>query len=159
MAKPSTGWKRSVTSNTAVNALQNPLIERSKPRDDTNSVAGPLGCHRPSHSACGPDNSPAAGTAPMSPRPLTTSGEQARTMEIRLKAGDKKMTATLIDSETTRDFISLLPLSLTMNDLFGRENLPICREPSPRGGFERRPMKLARSYIGHLGLMWRSFTA
>ena len=31
------------------------------------------------------------------------------------------LTATLIDSETTRDFVSLLPLTLTMNDLFGRE--------------------------------------
>jgi hypothetical protein len=27
----------------------------------------------------------------------------------------------LIDSQTTRDFISLLPLTLTMNDLFRRE--------------------------------------
>jgi hypothetical protein len=40
-------------------------------------------------------------------------------MEIRLKVGDKETTATLI--ETTRDFISLLPLTLTMDDLFGRE--------------------------------------
>jgi hypothetical protein len=53
----------------------------------------------------------------MSPRPPETSGEQARTMEIRLRVGDKEITATLIDSETTRDFISLLPLTLTMNDL------------------------------------------
>jgi hypothetical protein len=42
-------------------------------------------------------------------------------MEIRLKVGDKEITATLIDSETTRDFISLLPLTLTMNALFRRE--------------------------------------
>jgi hypothetical protein len=42
-------------------------------------------------------------------------------MEIRLKVGDKEITATLIDSETTRDFISLLPLTLTMKDLFRRE--------------------------------------
>jgi hypothetical protein len=46
---------------------------------------------------------------------------QADTMKIRLKVGDQAMTATLIDSETTRDFVSLLPLTLTMNDLFGRE--------------------------------------
>jgi hypothetical protein len=42
-------------------------------------------------------------------------------MEIRLKVVDKEITATLIDSETTRDFISLLPLTLTMNALFRRE--------------------------------------
>ena len=42
-------------------------------------------------------------------------------MKIRIKVGDTVLTATLIDSETTGDFISLLPLTLTMNDLFGRE--------------------------------------
>src|SRR5438132_10095303 len=45
----------------------------------------------------------------------------ANAMKIRLKIADKEITATLIDSETTRDFVSLLPLTLTMNDLFGRE--------------------------------------
>jgi len=46
---------------------------------------------------------------------------QAETMKIRLKVGDHAITATLIDSETTRDFVSLLPLTFDMNDLFGRE--------------------------------------
>ena len=42
-------------------------------------------------------------------------------MKINIKVGDKAVTATLIDNPTTRDFVSLLPLTLTMNDLFGRE--------------------------------------
>ena len=42
-------------------------------------------------------------------------------MKIRLTLNGTALTATLIDSETTRDFVSLLPLTLTMNDLFGRE--------------------------------------
>jgi hypothetical protein len=42
-------------------------------------------------------------------------------MKIRLKLEDRVITATLIDSKTTQDFISLLPLTLTMNDLFRRE--------------------------------------
>jgi len=42
-------------------------------------------------------------------------------MKIRLMVNGKAITATLIDGETTRDFVSLLPLTLTMNDLFGRE--------------------------------------
>src|SRR5436190_14140398 len=42
-------------------------------------------------------------------------------MKIRLKIEDKVLTATLVDSKTTRDFVSLLPLTLTMNDLFRRE--------------------------------------
>lgn len=42
-------------------------------------------------------------------------------MKISLRVNNKIVTATMIDSKTTRDFISLLPLSLTMNDLFHRE--------------------------------------
>ena len=42
-------------------------------------------------------------------------------MKITLKTENKVVTATLIDSETAQDFISLLPLTLTMSDLFGRE--------------------------------------
>ena len=42
-------------------------------------------------------------------------------MKIRLTVNGKAITATLIDSGTTHDFISLLPLTLTMNDLFERE--------------------------------------
>src|SRR5437899_202826 len=45
----------------------------------------------------------------------------ANAMKLRLKVKDKEITVTLIDSETTRDFVSLLPLTLTMDDLFGRE--------------------------------------
>jgi len=40
---------------------------------------------------------------------------------VNFVAKDKTITATLIDSKPTRDFISLLPLTLTMNDLFHRE--------------------------------------
>lgn len=47
--------------------------------------------------------------------------KHADSMKITLKVGDKTLAATLIDSKTSRDFVSLLPLTLTMNDLFGRE--------------------------------------
>jgi hypothetical protein len=53
--------------------------------------------------------------------PGETTAEQANTMKISLKVKDKVLSGTLIDSETTRDFVSLLPLTLTMNDLFRRE--------------------------------------
>jgi hypothetical protein len=42
-------------------------------------------------------------------------------MKIRLTVNDKIITAKVIESPTARDFISLLPLTLTMNDLFKRE--------------------------------------
>src|SRR5947199_10811426 len=51
----------------------------------------------------------------------TTTTNQTPPMNIRLTDGKKVLTAPLADNKTARDFISLLPLTLTMNDLFGRE--------------------------------------
>jgi hypothetical protein len=62
------------------------------------------------HAACGAD------TPTASPE-----GDRKANMKIRFKLNDSQMTATLVDSKTSRDFVSLLPLTLTMNDLFGRE--------------------------------------
>jgi 4-carboxymuconolactone decarboxylase len=42
-------------------------------------------------------------------------------MKIKLTIKDRVLTATLKDNKTAQDFVSLLPLTLTMNDLFGRE--------------------------------------
>ena len=42
-------------------------------------------------------------------------------MKIRLKVGDRVLTGQLLNNETARDFASLLPLTLRMNDLFRRE--------------------------------------
>jgi hypothetical protein len=48
-------------------------------------------------------------------------------VKIRLTVKGTELTATLVGNETTRDFVALLPLTLTMGDLFRRErfaNLP-----------------------------------
>lgn len=50
-----------------------------------------------------------------------TSVAQGESMKIRLKVNGKSLDATLRQDATTRDFVSLLPLTLTMRDLFGRE--------------------------------------
>lgn len=72
-----------------------------------------------SYSACRADNRmPSSASSKM---PTERSTQQANSMKINIKVGDKIVTATLIDNPTTRDFISLLPLTLTMNDLFGKE--------------------------------------
>jgi hypothetical protein len=42
-------------------------------------------------------------------------------MRIRLTIGGKQLTATLADNATANEFVALLPLSLSMKDLFGRE--------------------------------------
>lgn len=47
--------------------------------------------------------------------------ERSQSMKINIRIAGKDVTATLADNETACDFISLLPLNLSMNDLFGRE--------------------------------------
>jgi hypothetical protein len=42
-------------------------------------------------------------------------------VKINIEIAGKIITATLTDNETTRDFVKLLPLKLSMDDLFGRE--------------------------------------
>jgi hypothetical protein len=54
-----------------------------------------------------------AGAAPV--------GGEAREIKIRLKVGETTLLATLFDSAASRDFASLLPLTVTMKDLFRRE--------------------------------------
>ena len=71
------------------------------------------------HAACGAGYSTSSGTAPESP--TETYPKQVDTMKVRLKIKDTVLSATLTDSKTAQDFVSLLPITLTMNDLFGRE--------------------------------------
>lgn len=57
-------------------------------------------------------------------------------MKLRLTIGARSLTATLLDSDASRDFASLLPLTLTLNDLFGREKYG--HLPRPLSGAGRR---------------------
>lgn len=67
-----------------------------------------------SYSACRADNSMTSSASLKMPTEIST--KQADSMKINIKAKDKVVTATLIDSKTTQDFISLLPLTLTLED-------------------------------------------
>ena len=54
-------------------------------------------------------------------------GERTTHMKIRISIANKVVTATVADNATARDFVSVLPLKVSMKDLFGREkyaNLP-----------------------------------
>jgi hypothetical protein len=44
-------------------------------------------------------------------------------MKIKITVENTELTATLIDSQTTQDFISLLPLSLTLEDYGDTEKI------------------------------------
>ena len=47
--------------------------------------------------------------------------QTSSTKKIRIAVDTKVITATLADNETAKEFAALLPLTLTMSDLFGRE--------------------------------------
>lgn len=47
--------------------------------------------------------------------------QQVDKMRIRIVVNGTAISATLADNETAKDFAALLPLTLTMSDLFGRE--------------------------------------
>src|SRR6266513_1245418 len=66
--------------------------------------------------------------------PTKASPLKGQSMKIRLKVEDKVMTTTLIDSKTTRAFVSLLPLTLTMKDLFRREKFAHLPRPISEEG-------------------------
>jgi hypothetical protein len=74
-----------------------------------------------SYAACGAEKGTAKATAPAPAGP--TSAEQASTMKLRLKTGDKVITATLMDNATSRDFVSLLPMSVTLDDYAATEKI------------------------------------
>jgi hypothetical protein len=48
---------------------------------------------------------------------------EVNTMKIHIEVEGKKISATLVDNATSRDFISLLPLTLTLRDYAGTEKI------------------------------------
>jgi hypothetical protein len=85
--------------------------------------------------------------------------QQAGPTRVGIRVEGKVLTATLIDSETTRDFISLLPLSMTMRDLFGREKSGDLPRPISEGGARMRTYEVGQviywSPSAHLAIFYR----
>ena len=89
-------------------------------------------------------------------------GAEDSGMKIRLIVEDKVLTATLIDSKTTRDFISLLPLTLTLKDYAGTEkiiDLPkrLSTEGAPSGGDPSVGDITYYAPWGNLAIFYRDF--
>lgn len=94
--------------------------------------------------ACSPSTSGSAGTWASPPATATStattgtarSGGTAETtgqVRIQLTVGNRHATATLRDNATARDFALLLPVTLSMGDLFGREKLGALPRPLTAG--------------------------
>jgi hypothetical protein len=53
----------------------------------------------------------------------TVEANERSTMKIHIKVGKEVLTATMLNTETSRDFISMLPLTLRMKDYSGTEKI------------------------------------
>lgn len=82
--------------------------------------------------ACGADNRSGKDTGGI-PASAAKSTE-INSMKLRITANGKVMTATMADNQTARDFIAMLPLTLTMDDLFGREKFATLPKAASQGG-------------------------
>jgi hypothetical protein len=59
---------------------------------------------------------------------------QTEHRKIRLKIGETTIGAKLKEGPAARDFLSMLPLTLTMNDLYGREKFASLPRPISTAG-------------------------
>jgi len=50
-------------------------------------------------------------------------GKERATMKMRIKIGKEVLTATMLDTEASRDFVSMLPLKLRLKDYAGTEKV------------------------------------
>jgi hypothetical protein len=60
--------------------------------------------------------------------------ENSKTMKIKISVGEMSVIASMLDNATARDFISLLPLTLTLDDYAGTEKISyLSRKLSTQG--------------------------
>jgi hypothetical protein len=79
----------------------------------------------------------ADGTSATAAATSTTAATQMTTTKIRIRIGRRTFTATVARNATARDFLSLLPLSLRMSDLFAREKTAALPRALASGGTPR----------------------
>jgi len=63
------------------------------------------------------------GAASSGAKPSATVEERTSTMKIRLTINGKAINATLIDNATAKDFLTLLPMTLTLEDYAATEKI------------------------------------
>lgn len=66
--------------------------------------------------------------------PQRTFSEGTQNMKIHITISGKTLTATVMDNPTAKDFVSLLPLTMSMKDLFGREKFGHLEQPLSEKG-------------------------
>ncbi len=103
-----------------------------------------------------------AAVAPASAQHEGRKQMEAGTMRIRLTVDGKVLTATLLDNATARDFASLLPLELTMEDHASTEKIAhpprkLSTEGSPAGADPEVGDIAYYAPWGNLAIYYRDF--
>lgn len=92
----------------------------------------------------------------------SAAGEEKETMRIKITAGSKVLTATLLDNATSRDFMALLPLTLTLKDYAGTEKVsdlasPLSTQGAPSGSSSSAGDIALYVPWGNLAIFYRDF--
>lgn len=92
-----------------------------------------------------------------------TSPNHARAMQIRITAGETVIIATLEDNQTAKDFISLLPLTLVLDDYAATEKIAylprkLVTDGAPRSVTPRTGDLAYYAPWGNLALFHRDFS-
>lgn len=112
------------------------------------------------HAAGGAGNSTANDAAP-APVP-ETSAKAANTLKIRINIEDRVITATLVDTATSRDFVSLLPITLQLDDYAATEKISylptkLSTEAAPSGSDPAVGDIAYYAPWGNLGIFYKDF--
>lgn len=94
--------------------LKSSFIKREKPANKKLTFLALALAMCLNQTACGAGKDIASSTPPAQTNEVAN--KKVEEMKIRIKIGEKVATATLADSETARNFVSLLPLTLTLED-------------------------------------------
>lgn len=91
-----------------------------------------------------------------------TSSQRTNTMKIRMTVNGRAITATLMDNATSRDFLSLLPMTLTLEDYAATEKISYLRrklstEGAPAGSDPSVGDITYYSPWGNLAIFYRDF--
>jgi hypothetical protein len=105
---------------------------------------------------------PQPAAAPETTTDNPTETEEGSQVELRLRVGGTVLRATMLDSETTRDFVSLLPLTLTLSDYAQTEKvseLPrqLSTESAPEGHDPEAGDIAYYAPWGNLAIFYRDF--
>lgn len=87
------------------------------------------------------------------------SGNADSEARVRITIGDRSIEAKLADSDAARDFASLLPLTLAMNDLFRREKFATLPRAISEQGKRTHDYAVGPSATGRPDRTWPSSIA